>query len=272
MIQSHYIPLERPFRIIYAQGNVGLQIGTLIVVDDLASYANESMFARDRNGAHHFGYMGIRPYSYPVVSYINKNKNDLKVPISDIEFGGGSWREAEVWPIDPKNVATLCLEGGNVKWESMLEILVPNLRRCRSYDDHVGELINIFGIINSIKSLGGSLKGPNLEMTSHMDLPEGETRVIVPLTCERQDDGSLIFQTSQADSMIEKPFQFYAHVNAVEEAVKIIKRQELFYRRLKVAGELAKSFSIIYNDERKQSADGRIELLKLIEHLKQKCD
>ena len=269
MIQSHYVPLERPFRIIYAEGAVGLQIGTLIVVD------NQTFERSSRLGnitPSYIGFLGIKTYSYPVVSYINKVKENVSIPDSDIGYGGGAWSEGEVWQTNQKDVSTLCLEGGNVKWESLLEILTTKLRQCQTYDDHVEELINIMNIVRTVKELGGNLTGPNLETVSYMEKPNGEIRVIVPLTCNRESDGTLLFQTAETDPMMEKPFHFFAHVSDLEEAAKIIKRQENFYRHFNMKGEPCKRFSIVYDDDRKQPEDGRSELIQLIELLKKMRD
>lgn len=273
MIQTHYVHLERPFRIIYAEGHVGLQIGTLIAVDDGVPFTAVLVDSpqKERSAFCKMNKVkkSITTYSYPVVSYINKNKEGVNISYSDVSYGGG-WSEAEVWDFTvQQDVATLCLEGGLVKWNSMLEILVPGLRQCKTYEETVEALINVLGNLQMIKELGGNLEGPNLEMTSYLKDPNGKTRVIVSLTCERESDGTLFFHTSETDSMIEKPFQFFAHAKDVVEAARIIRRQEQFYNRFKLFGNQKMSFAMVFDNDRNQPEDGKSELLKLITLLKE---
>ena len=56
-MQSHFVKLEPPYQIIHYGGEVGIQIGTLIVVGP--NYPDPS-------------YLDIRTSSHPVVSYVSK--------------------------------------------------------------------------------------------------------------------------------------------------------------------------------------------------------
>ena len=65
IVNSHYVPLQPPFPIIYSNGEVAMQTGTLIVVE-----------GRDPSSSHPYGNReppyAIRTHSHPVVSYVNK--------------------------------------------------------------------------------------------------------------------------------------------------------------------------------------------------------
>lgn len=57
---SHYIPLTPPYPILYLRGRVGIQTGTLLVVQPQLLHGNMP-------GA-------LRMISMPVVNYVNKSK------------------------------------------------------------------------------------------------------------------------------------------------------------------------------------------------------
>lgn len=251
IIQSHYVPLERPYRIIYANGNVGLQIGTLIAVSEDPSRSDRVS-------------VGIYTNSFPVVSFINKKLDNKELSYSDIGFGGG-FSEAIVWDyLEQKNVSTLCIEGGCVRWDSLLEILTPRLQDCKTYDENVEELVKVMQDIRTIKELGGHLMGPNLESMPHKELPDGRIQVIVSLTCQPEVDGTLIFTTSETDPMLDKPFKFFVQTKDLDEAVKIIKRQESFYRRIVAEINPDLKIVIVYDDDRDQPENGKTELNELV--------
>ena len=63
MIQSHLLPSQAPYQIIYAGGEVGIQVATLIVVEDRT----------DANGKY-----AIETHSHPVVNYgLKKNISSI---------------------------------------------------------------------------------------------------------------------------------------------------------------------------------------------------
>ena len=251
IIQSHYVPLERPYRIIYANGNVGLQIGTLIAVSEDESRSDRVT-------------VGIYTNCYPVVSYINKKMENKELLYSDLGFGGG-FSEAVVWDhLEQKEVSTFCIEGGYVRWDSLLNILNPRLQSCMTYDENVEELVKIMEVIRTIKELGGHLMGPDIESAPHEKLSDGSIRVIVPLTCQREAGGTLTFSSPETVSMLKYPFQFFAQTKDMDEAVKIIKRQESFYRRILTEAEPDLKISIVYDDDRRQPENGSSELHELV--------
>lgn len=78
---SHYVPLTPPYPILYYRGRVGIQTGTLIVVQPQIRGGNMP-------GA-------LRMVSMPVVNYVNKSKH-LPQQLSMSEH----WAENKVWQTD----------------------------------------------------------------------------------------------------------------------------------------------------------------------------
>ena len=97
IINSHYVPLQPPYPIIYCKGEVGMQIATLIVLE-----------GRDPSEHHPYGnrlapYF-IRSHSHPVVSYGNKQTG-----IIDSNVEPNDWSEGIVWDhVELRDVMTLC--------------------------------------------------------------------------------------------------------------------------------------------------------------------
>ncbi len=89
IVNSHYVPLQPPYPIIYYRGQVGMQTGSLIVLASLDSPR-----------------LGVKQPStmtYPVVSTLDKKK----CPPSCIsQFQG--WAENLVWHTDVQNTYFLC--------------------------------------------------------------------------------------------------------------------------------------------------------------------
>lgn len=101
IVNSHYVPLQAPFPIIYCRGEVAMQIGTLIVVEGPGS---ESGVNSSRNNhINPIGY-GIITHSHPVVSYGNKERNR---PSNSAQ--PNDWSEGLVWDnVHLRDITTLC--------------------------------------------------------------------------------------------------------------------------------------------------------------------
>ena len=102
MIQTNYVALEHPYRVIYYNGVVGLQIGSLIVTTEKQDEAGGSV---------------VKIKSHPVVSYCSteakKNINRISYP--------GVFSEAVVWDqVEQNNVTTLCVEGGSIGYDDFM--------------------------------------------------------------------------------------------------------------------------------------------------------
>lgn len=88
MIQSHFVRLEPPYQVIFCNGEVGIQIGSLIVVEEKRGPNEE---------------YGLQTHTHPVVSYGSKEmleiwtSNPHDIWMSDGDFVQGAvWEKAEV--------------------------------------------------------------------------------------------------------------------------------------------------------------------------------
>lgn len=106
MIQTSYVPLEHPYRIIEYHGTMGIQIGTLIVTVDKS----------DRKK----GY-AIETHSHPVVSYVNLDhipkEHTSPVYFFYDEMEGVAWDNVEV-----KQVRTVMRIGDPLELSSLMDI------------------------------------------------------------------------------------------------------------------------------------------------------
>lgn len=229
MIQSHYIPLEPPYRIIYSGGVLGLQIGTLLVVHD----NNTNPITGKR--------ITISPFktdSYPVVSYVNK-KNTKQPLINDMKISG-LYSEGVVWEnVTQDQVATLCLEGQEVDWDDYIDLLGPDFYGYAGSGSPLGEKLSSYQIpklheafrkYELFYNLGGKLKLPNyqkkeLDKETHKQCYYFEIGLIETTsfrTCIDSPDP--VYYSDLGDAM-----RFYAYNQDVESAYKELERQRQFY-------------------------------------------
>lgn len=102
MIQTNYVALEHPHRVIYYNGVVGLQIGSLIVTTERQDEVSGSV---------------VEMKSHPVVSYCS---TEAKKNISRISYPG-VYSEAVVWDqVEQSDVTTLCAESGSIDCDDFL--------------------------------------------------------------------------------------------------------------------------------------------------------
>ena len=216
MIQTHYVPLERPYRIVYTGGVMGLQVGTLIVVR-----SGVSPRAGNINPPPEY----MTTSTHPVVSYVNKKECGEGVHITDIAFGA-TYSEVVVWDkVDQSEVLTICLEGQELKWEDYLYILTPLIGKCKdskSTNDAISEARRFF---HNLRFLGGTLQYPpsidgNNHYTVHLDYCSfASTR------------GELIEEPCLCADIYDF-LPFAAPTKSDEEALKIFQRQLRFYKSL----------------------------------------
>lgn len=113
IVNSHYVPLQEPYPIIYSKGEVAMQIGTLIVVE-----------GRDPSSPHPFGNReapyAIRTHSHPVVSYGNKKEGEMSAFPEP-----NDWSEGIVWDrAELRSVTVLCHSDKSVIPESRFRKMV----------------------------------------------------------------------------------------------------------------------------------------------------
>lgn len=92
---SHYVPLNPPYPILYYRGRVGIQTGTLIVVQP------EQRLGRVIGA--------LRMVSMPVVNYVNKSKH-LPLQLSMSEH----WAENKVWQTDVSGTEILGYDNADI--------------------------------------------------------------------------------------------------------------------------------------------------------------
>ena len=217
----------------------------------------------------YIGNSGIQTHSYPVVSKINK-KVVTALPTSDLSYGG-FFSEAEVWDfVEQNDVSTLCLEGNKIDWNLHYDFLSLMLRECNTYEKTVDTLISLMNNLAMVRDLGGSFEGPNMEMYNHSNASGEKTLVFACLKYEMKKDADghehpCIFTTSE-DSILP----FYAGTDNVDEAYKIIKKQEELYYRFKILTDPVIKFSFNFKIDDSQDDEGRDLLEKLVERLNQK--
>ena len=203
MIQTHYVPLERPYRIIYTGGVIGLQVGTLIAV-------------KSKNDI-------LTTFTHPVVSYINKKDCENSAYITDVAYGG-TYSEAVVWDkVDQSEVMTVCLEGQKLKWEEFLYFLTPLIGKCKDMESTRDAINEIRRFVFRLRSLGATLAIPI----------ENETEYVVDLDyCDSEDGYSRITQEPCFYSDIDDLIPFAAGTNDDKLAFQILQRQLRYYKTL----------------------------------------
>ena len=156
MLQSHYIPLEEPYRIIYAGGVMGLQIGTLLVVHDLGP--------SPRGGRITPAISRFITQSYPVVSYTNKSMDHI---ITDIGQSG-LFNEGVVWDhVTQDQVATICLEGQQLPWEDCLDFMGPEQIPPYKEKSLSDEIQRSYRNLKTFCLLGGRISVPEAKQKRH---------------------------------------------------------------------------------------------------------
>ncbi len=124
IISSHFVPLKAPYPIIYCKGELGMQTGTLIVVEDNYGDDPSVRFNRESGKPYlRFPY-GITSHSHPVVSYGNKDKARPQSVAQP-----NDWSEYIVWDkVELRDVTTLCYSDDNTINDERLTMLVSGER------------------------------------------------------------------------------------------------------------------------------------------------
>lgn len=101
MIQTNYVPLEHPYRVVYYNGVIGIQIGSLILTIE----------KQDEEGKRI-----VEIKTHPVVSYSSTEK---KKEIAGASYPG-LYAEAVVWDkVEQCEVTTLAIENGKINWDEL---------------------------------------------------------------------------------------------------------------------------------------------------------
>lgn len=251
MIQTHYVPLDPPYRIVYTGGVMGIQIGTLIVVS-----SDEST-------------MDVQTKTHPVVSYVNKElcqKN--KVFVSDVMFGG-VYSEAEVWyMVEQKEVASICLVGQKFLWDDYLDILTPLISDCHDEISARDNLHLAASFRRNLRLLGGHLAPPlgYEKLTNYFgDTAACEFQILIehmPNDIEGDTSAKQCFCTE-----IGCEIPFMAKTDDPEVAYEILKRQRSFYEQTFNSIMLGKPLRFYFEPGGCCEDEADAEVVKIVERL-----
>lgn len=252
MIQTHYVPLERPYRVVYTGGVMGLQVGTLIVVQ-----SEENVMMK---GEAQIPTQSMRTSTHPVVSYVNKRKCDISLHISDTIYGG-TYSEAVVWDkVDQSEVLTLCLEGQEMSWMDYLVILSNLISKCKDLNSTSTALREARRFISNLLNLGCSLQYPPCIKGS------GLYEVDIDL-CPLDYLGTEISQESYYCTGISDILPFAAPANNDEEAFRILERQYKFYKQILILIDPARKATIEFSCQPAEELPEYWKVKKIVDKL-----
>lgn len=137
MIHTSYVPLEHPYQIIEYNGTIGIQIGTLIVVEDKSTADNE---------------YAIKTHSHPVVSYVNNRYHPIQKKPSTLSmpkpYEGVVWDKVEL-----HQVRNLIRENEQWEWQDFMDYCCK-LRLSSLGNPQLDADIAIFDIYGQLQDWG----------------------------------------------------------------------------------------------------------------------
>lgn len=115
IVNSHYVPLNEPYPIIYYGGSVAMQIGTLIVV--YGPGEEQGMYGHIRTSK-------MTTRSHPVVAYGNKYVSEPRE-----EWRLNMWSEGVVWDyVQLKDIFTFCFHNQKEVNYEAIDVLTTTIR------------------------------------------------------------------------------------------------------------------------------------------------
>lgn len=139
IVNSHYVPLQEPYPIIYYGGSVAMQIGTLIIVNGPGE--ERGMPGR---------VVTTRMYtcSYPVVAYGNKHFSEPRN-----EWRLNMWSEGVVWDyVQLKDVYTFCFtKQKEINYEA-IDVLTTSIRMKEAVSGTYKFRLSV--VLNEIEKMG----------------------------------------------------------------------------------------------------------------------
>lgn len=116
-ISTTYVPLQPPYQIIKYGKDIGMQIGTLIVVKE----PSKQVPVGNRSSRS----LRIETHSYPVVTYGNKLKASKDKHLFEKDFTEGVvWNRVEL-----RHVSTICLSDSHLPWKEFIDMLWSDISR-----------------------------------------------------------------------------------------------------------------------------------------------
>lgn len=139
IVNSHYVPLQEPYPIIYYGGSVAMQIGTLIIVNgpgEERGMSGRVVFSR------------MYTCSYPVVAYGNKHFSEPRN-----EWRLNMWSEGVVWDyVQLKDVYTFCFtKQREINFEAV-DVLTTSIRMKEAVSGTYKFRLSV--VLNEIEKMG----------------------------------------------------------------------------------------------------------------------
>jgi len=189
MIQTSYVPLEHPYRIISYNATLGIQIGTLIVTREKES--------KD-------GDYAIETHSHPVVSYVNnRNTKQAENPFASFvneQVEGVVWDKVEVG-----QVKTLIRENEVLEWEDYMDYCRNcHLNSLRNFNFSYGS--NIANSLARLIDWGINVKYPEVKQDGELLLKVELYDLLIGAKAYCMGRGDLGIATSSKgkDEMVER--------------------------------------------------------------------
>lgn len=259
MIQSHYIQLEPPYRIIYAGGVMGLQIGTLLMVHDLGPLP--------RGGNRSSAKSRFITESYPVVSYTNKSSKRIITDIGE----SGLFSEGIVWDhVTQDKVATICLEGQKLSWDDCLDFLGPDLIPPHEWESLADELQRSYRNLKTFLLLGGRVILPICNGQRHSkDYNKHQNIIKIKLSHKLKHLDERGEERSCFRSCLGETITFFTSASDIDEAFTHLDQQRIFYQNVLrlFYEEYGRGGSILFTIPKDEVNDK--ELSRLIKRLNQ---
>ena len=139
IVNSHYVPLQEPYPIIYYGGSVAMQIGTLIIVNgpgEERGMSGRVVFSR------------MYTCSYPVVAYGNKHFSEPRN-----EWRLNMWSEGVVWDyVQLNDVYTFCFtKQREINFEAV-DVLTTSIRMKEAVSGTYKFRLSV--VLNEIEKMG----------------------------------------------------------------------------------------------------------------------
>lgn len=227
-MNTSYVPLEHPYRIIEYNGTLGIQIGTLIVTKEVKGD----------------GY-AIETHSHPVVSYINNAKKNYLVNEAPVISLNTEDCEGIVWnKVEITQVNTVMREDEILSWEAFMDLCRSfRLRDIKSHSTLV--ILRIYNAWSKLVTWGMSIQ-----------VPEAGRNRTITLNVEIYDhvSGAYAFCLGRGDLGI-------ATISArLEDMVDSICRQVVFYESFLRYYKNFKKIRVVFKTQEKRYK----ELVKIL--------
>ena len=221
IVNSHYVPLQPPYPVIYCNGEVAMQTGTLIVVEGLDPIdPNNRIPSRggNRTGCRMSPY-SIRTHSHPVVSYSNKSIGLVMGPARPNDFSEGVvWDKVELGDVIVLFHANCGANAKDPSWQQVahdnLNLRIGSLAQTERTKDMFVQnpTFSLNAVLRSLRRFG---PGADLQVPA----PRGTIGLHI-LTSEKEDDGVCSFPKSKTLPWLSIAVKLQDNPDATTELIK----------------------------------------------------